>query len=46
MILQRVMVEVSEASTTSSFRMHAQINGTTIEYRAHTLPDGTINVGA
>lgn len=44
-ILQRVTAEASQASTTGSFWGRVQINGTTIEYRAYTLPDGTINVG-
>jgi hypothetical protein len=44
-ILQRVTAEASQASTTGSFWGRVRINGTTIEYRAYTLPDGTINVG-
>lgn len=44
-ILQRVTAEASQASTTGSFWGRVQINGTTIEYRAYTLADGTINVG-
>jgi len=44
-ILQRVTAEASHASTTGSFWGRVQVNGTTIEYRAYTLSDGTINVG-
>jgi RHS repeat-associated protein len=44
-ILQQVTAEASQASTTGSFWGRVQINGTTIEYRAYTLADGTINVG-
>jgi hypothetical protein len=45
-ILQRVTAEASQSSATAgSFWGRVQINGTTIEYRAYTLPDGTINVG-
>lgn len=44
-ILQRVTAEASQVSTTGSFWGRVRINGTTIEYRAYTLPDGTINVG-
>jgi hypothetical protein len=44
-ILQRVTAEASQASTTGSFWGRVRINGTTIEYRAYTLRDGTINVG-
>ena len=32
-------------SQTGSFWGRIQIRGTTIEHRAYTLPDGTINVG-
>lgn len=45
-ILKRVTTEASQASTTGSFWGRVQISGTTIEYRAYTLPDGTINVGS
>lgn len=45
-ILQRVTTAASHAtSETESFWGRIEIRGTTIEYRAYTLPDGTINVG-
>lgn len=45
-ILQRVTTAASQAtSETGSFWGRIEIRGTTIEYRAYTLPDGTINVG-
>jgi RHS repeat-associated protein len=45
-ILQQVNSAASQASgTTESFWGRVTVNGTTIEYRAYTLPDGTINVG-
>ncbi|NYE21562.1 RHS repeat-associated core domain-containing protein [Microbacterium immunditiarum] len=45
-ILQRVKTAASQATPeTGSFWGRIQIRGTTIEYRAYTLPDGTINVG-
>lgn len=45
-ILQQVTTAASQAtSETGSFWGRIEIRGTTIEYRAYTLPDGTINVG-
>ena len=36
---------VANASSTGSFWGRVTLNGQTIEYRAFTLPNGTINVG-
>jgi hypothetical protein len=36
---------VSKASVTGSFSGRTIIGGRIIEYRAYTLPDGTINIG-
>jgi RHS repeat-associated protein len=45
-ILQKVTDAVRQATTENgSFWGRVQIRGTTIEYRAYTLPDGTINIG-
>ena len=44
-ILQQVASQASQASSTGSFWGRVEINGVTIEYRAYTLADGTINVG-
>ncbi|MFT4285359.1 MAG: RHS repeat-associated core domain-containing protein [Protaetiibacter sp.] len=45
-ISQRVTTAAGQAtSETGSFWGRIQIRGTTVEYRAYTLPDGTINVG-
>mgnify|MGYP001363690584 CR=1 FL=1 len=45
-IVQRVTTAASQTtSQTGSFWGRIQIRETTIEYRAYTLPDGTINVG-
>jgi hypothetical protein len=45
-ILEQVTSDASKATSgTSSFWGRIEIKGTTVEYRAYTLPDGTINVG-
>jgi hypothetical protein len=45
-ILEHVTTAVTHsANETGSFWGRVNISGTTIEYRAYTLPDGTINVG-
>ncbi|MBI1806609.1 MAG: hypothetical protein HYR76_06105 [Ignavibacteria bacterium] len=36
---------IRDASATGSFWGRITVEGTTIEYRAFTLPNGTINVG-
>ena len=41
----QVTRSVSGASSTGSFWGGVVVNGRVIEYRAHTLSDGTINVG-
>lgn len=42
---QRVTSSVQNASSTGSFWGRVDIRGTVIEYRAHTLDNGTINIG-
>lgn len=45
-ILNQVRASIGASSATSgSFWGRVTINGTVIEYRAHTLPSGVINVG-
>ncbi len=45
-ILERVTTATTQAtSETGSFWGRIDISGTTIEYRAYTLPNGTVNVG-
>lgn len=41
----QVKDQASRASSTGSFWGRVEVDGQTIEYRAYTLPDGTINVG-
>jgi hypothetical protein len=44
-IQTQVQQSVSGASSSGSFWGRVTVNGQSIEYRAYTLPDGTINVG-
>jgi RHS repeat-associated protein len=44
-IQSQIEQSATQASATGSFWGRAVINGQTIEYRAYTLPNGTINVG-
>jgi RHS repeat-associated protein len=44
-IEKEVQFVSKEASQTGSFWGRVTVNGQVIEYRAHTLPNGTINVG-
>jgi hypothetical protein len=44
-ILQHLRASVGKASMTGNFWGRVVVDGTTIEYRAFTLADGTINVG-
>jgi len=45
MIRQQVRFDVRSASATGSFWGRITIDGVIVEYRAHTLADGTINIG-
>jgi len=42
----QVKEQASRASSTGSFWGRVEVDGQTIEYRAYSLPNGTINVGA
>ena len=44
-IKQQVQALAKNAKCTASFRGKVQVGGKTIEYRAFTLQDGTINIG-
>jgi hypothetical protein len=44
-ITRHVQASTQGASQTGSFWGRVTVEGQTIEYRAFTLPDGTINVG-
>lgn len=44
-IKAQVEQSIAKASATGSFWGRVAVNGQTIEYRAYTLKDGTINVG-
>ncbi len=44
-IRTQVQNAVANASVSGSFWGRVVVNGTTIEYRAHTLANGTINIG-
>jgi hypothetical protein len=44
-IMQQLRAASQNAIGTGSFWGRVTVNGTTIQYRAYTLPDGTINVG-
>jgi hypothetical protein len=44
-ITGQVRQAVSGATATGSFWGRVTVNGRVIEYRAFTLPDGTINIG-
>lgn len=44
-IQSQIGQSVSHASATGSFWGRTVVGGQTIEYRAYTLPNGTINVG-
>ncbi len=44
-IRSQIEQSVTKASATGSFWGRTMVDGETIEYRAYTLPDGTINVG-
>nr|WP_179503819.1 polymorphic toxin-type HINT domain-containing protein [Nocardioides daedukensis] len=44
-ILRNVQKAAADASSTGSFYGRVTVRGQQIEYRAYTLPDGTINVG-
>lgn len=44
-IESQVRTSVSGADSSGSFWGRVVVDGQTVEYRAYTLPDGTINVG-
>jgi hypothetical protein len=44
-IEQDIRTSTSGASKTGTFWGRVTVNGQTIEYRAYTLPNGTINIG-
>ena len=44
-IKAQVQGAASQARATGAFWGRVAVNGQTVEYRAYTLPNGTINVG-